>query len=102
MSNDGLSEKSKTGGILNVFRRIQTRLLGFLRKDTKPIFLKVELLGEFSGNILESIAKLFPPDAASKIEKSPPILATWKVIERITWEGEREFLYSVSPGTSIQ
>jgi hypothetical protein len=102
MSNDGLSEKSKTGGILNVFRRIQTRLPGFFRKGTKPIFLKDELLGEFSGNILESIAKLYPLDAASKIEKAPPILATWKVIERITLEGERTFLYYVSPGTSIQ
>ena len=102
MSNDGLSEKSKIGGILNVFRSIQTRLLALFRKGPEPIFLKNELLGEFSGNILESIAKLFPPDAASKIEKAPPLRATWKVFERITSEGTREFIYFVSPGTSIQ
>ena len=87
---------------MNVFRQIQARMRGFLRKGTKPVFLKDDFVGEFSGNILESIAKLYPPDAASKIEKASPILATWKVFERITREGARDFRYFVSPGTSIQ
>ena len=102
MSNDGFSEKSKIGGVVNVFRHIQTRVRGFLRQGTKPVFLKDDFVDEFSGNILESIAKLYPPDAASKFEKAPPILATWKVFERITLEGARLFGYFVSPGTSIQ
>jgi hypothetical protein len=102
VQNNSLSKKSKSGGVLNIFRHIQTQVLSFLRRGNKPIFLKDDLVGDFSGNILESIAKLFPPAVASKIEMAPPIPATWKVFERITWEGARGFRYFVSPGTSIQ
>jgi hypothetical protein len=66
------------------------------------VFFKDDLVGEFSGNILEDIANLYPQEAAREIESARPVLAAWKVFERITWQGRRCFRYFVSPGTSIQ
>jgi len=79
-----------------------TQLLRTFQKSAKPLFYRDDFLGEFSGNILESVAKYFPLSASAKIEASPPVLATWRVFERITWEGAKGYRYYVSKGTSIQ
>ncbi len=94
--------KTKKDKRIKPFRYFRTRILRVFRRGNQPIFYKDELIGEYSGNILESISEYFPPTAANKIETAPPIISTWKIFERITWEGARGFRYYVSPGTSIK
>ena len=65
------------------------------------LFYKDDLVGAFSGNILESIARLFPQPLSHQIEAYPAIPAQWSVYERITWEGAKGYRYYVSAGTSI-
>ena len=88
--------------LLRPFRHFRTWVLRILRSGKNPIFFKDILIGKFSGNILESISKYYPPDAAAIIEAATPAIASWKVYERITWAGARGFRYFVSPGTSIK
>ena len=102
MIDESHEKKSFSAKVLKAFRHFHTQLLRIFRKGAKPLFYKDDFLGEFSGNILESVAKYFPLSASTKIEASPPVLATWRVFERITWEGAKGYRYYVSKGTSIQ
>lgn len=75
------------------------RIKNHLTKQRKPIFYKDECLGESSGNILTTIATLFPLAQASRIKNNPPVLSKWKSYERITWEGKHGFRFYTSEGT---
>jgi hypothetical protein len=66
------------------------------------MFYRDEFLGEFSGNILEDIAKSFPEPVSERILSCEPIPSEWKLYERITWEGIKGYRYYSRKGTSIK
>jgi hypothetical protein len=68
--------------------------------ECSTLLYKDELIGEFSGNILEAIAELFPRLTADQIRSYPPLSAQWQVYERITWEGTKGYRFYVSKGIS--
>lgn len=63
----------------------------------RQIFHKDDCLGEFEGDILETVAPLFPPNMAERIRQHPPVRCRWRVFERITWEGHRGHRFYADP-----
>ena len=62
------------------------RIFQLFRKED-PVILSDKWLGKFKGNILESVAEFFPPPYSEYILNEPSLNARWKVLKRITPDG---------------